>query len=288
MTNNNQLSSNPLQLKMPVVGKRYICKIGDYGIYKFSRRAFWSNGEPSCWMDVSEKKNPKAPDGITPSLKSFWDYFEELPEQEESTIKREWFNTFDPARVEKAKEELRNHINLNSDTKFGIETITLIQNLLNAMDETQINQETAETLKNSREGKGLIKCNSIAEALESWDENDDCSIGEDAVIKEPVFDDKKADISSAGNAPNGLIKDKPKSIWKPVSELPTNNSSVILKAMHDGNKFFGFYTIKDGFTTLAFPGCGANWAIEYCTLTDYFTHQAELEKRIERLEQKEK
>lgn len=95
------------------------------------------------------------------------------------------------------------------------------------------------------------------------------------------------------------LQDKPKSIWKPVSELPNlSNISVYLKmrvpsllGKDQERVLFGHYDYADGFQIVAnlsdddLRGFYRDWQVaEWVELTDYINHQAELEKRIERLE----
>lgn len=154
MTNNNELSSNPLQLKMPVVGRRY----KDIRNYQ-ECRAIHINQESV----VLEYQND---DIGTCRPEIFFDKifgFEELPEQEEKpTIKKS-------LQVEKAKEELREEQTdsidgalyelkyeiqcLQNDDDLGINLKTCIedlyqkkiyrlmdkaQNLINAMDDSNM------------------------------------------------------------------------------------------------------------------------------------------------------
>ena len=82
--------------KLPEVGKRYksICGGNDGKILKITRIV----GNTFYSINEGEKQELAAPLG-------FLSYFEELPDQE-PIIKKEYFNTFNPAKVQNAKEEL--------------------------------------------------------------------------------------------------------------------------------------------------------------------------------------
>jgi len=397
----DELSSNPLQLKMPVVGRRYI-SLNDYGSGK-------------SILKVRHIENGRVyPKGVYSSiaLKTFFDYFEELPDQDNSNKPVEtekemqegkWHHFKNPmpdanykvevsannAQIEKAKEELRKHIKFvlknapdkdvwtDSWSTSYFNLSYFVQNLLNALDaprdtkpivsdeednsrrksmedsiipkkdDSNINELTARTLRNSQEGKGLIKCNSVEEALEGWG---DCDIGEDTkekqdkidatidlaycngfdagrqtqslevgnkyyeetlrsienrrneavkiitkpLIKEPVFDNKKADIFNTSNASSELIKDKPKPLWKPVSELLANSCNLYIR-WTDGDILPAEYVAA----LKRFKMTNTNILLEIndsrikevCTLTDFINDyeveklkRLELKKRIERLE----
>lgn len=74
---------------------------------------------------------------------------------------------------------------------------------------------------------------------------------------------------------SSIVEHASKSIWKPISEGKNNHFCNLIIRTEDGEVTLG------GFNN------SRNMNKEVCTLTDFINHQESLEKRIEKLEQKE-
>lgn len=96
-------------------------------------------------------------------------------------------------------------------------------------------------------------------------------------------------------------EEKPQSIWKPVSELPTDEKLSVIVELESGEKCFSTYTKGKGFTEIDGSKIGCFYGrpyqfgfspkeIKYCTLTDFINNieQTKLdhEERLRKLEGK--
>ena len=230
--------------KLPEVGKRYRRKhYGDnalvinltQGRIVYEIISGYSKGEVNSYERNS----------------AIWNYFEELPNQDNGNKSVETEQKPDSlpiqesngtnAEVDKAKKELksqlfflRSHYSTNSFAPVDssilerrLEALSKVaQNLLNAMDET-------------RPQKG--------------DFSENCT----------------------GS----------KSVWKDVSELPKETVSVIIQ-LQDGKVIFGCYHYYDQcFKQISFnedipTSCGNSVINKYCTLTDYINEQEQFKKDV--------
>ena len=175
-------------------------------VYMTTKTEGWGTGKDGSW------------EGMSFYLSSFWDMFKELPENKLEEIKGQEYvlgkgcQDITPTielseAVKKAKEELRNHISLNSNTKFGIDTIILCKNLLDALDQSK----------------------------------DPMDIVKDA-LKDEIKKMKEFNKNLDQKYPNCKEKIK-SSIWKSPNDLPKFNKEVgypdVLIRFNDGNVRFG-------------------------------------------------
>jgi hypothetical protein len=193
--------------------------------------------------------------------------------------------------VEKAKEELRKALHEDyeiEDYKNQLNFKFLIlshyndlakkaQNLLNAMDDSNIPEKGDCGIGEDTREERYAKVKNLMSNVE-------------IKLPNPLIFESESPKSDMTIAIDWAFNAEPKStLWKPVSELPKDIKDYFecfIKfhngKIRKGEYFRGVFSITDKASYLSIE------MEEYCSLTDYINHQAELEKRVGRLEQKEK
>ena len=253
-------------MRLPVIGKSYIYKVlpevyGTIIVYKLDG------------LNIYTKRDDGFTYTYSPAL--FWNEFEELPDQE-PTPDISKMETTD--KVKEALKELKYHIGVNEyyDKELGLKDLKeAAQDLINALEENKdplVNQDIQETHVSSKE-----------EDIKSLDNSLDGTL--DGIVENAVKRCKKLE---------------PKSIWKPISELPHKSQYIYVKTftgeidlVRFRHKYFDCKNQIDR-PVIESTINGFIWEInkiernfiEYCTLNDFINHQENLEERITKLENK--
>lgn len=306
--------------KLPEVGKEYFFKLDgqryeviyvSYGVQTLEGPAY----------DIVELK------GLTTfyQLEDFWNLFEELPGSTTDTINqlgktiertkelveergsaiKENYNCGLGDKVEKAKENLKKAIRESyiDCPKYhaGRRYIELAaQNLIDALDKCNIPEKRgcgiAEyTAKNAKDWKDVYfdVANAVKDKIKK--EEMDILFGKNQEETKKKSEEEK--IINCGICPASGEKDgihfcseeeKPQSIWKDVSELPSNGQEVFVKfkntnsikicAIWDNDfKEIGNRFTKDAHYLLS-------EVKEWCYLTDFINHIENIEERLRKLE----
>jgi hypothetical protein len=273
------------EVKLPEVGKRYKSKRINYGDVKIMI--------VDKELDSYVFKN-KHGYGCHSDLDRFHDYFEELPNQEEiketkadsKTISHQVYIKNDPnplnytasytvpingklesklhfgERVEKAKEEVKYHLRIKHyfDYKAAVEDLKkATQNLLEALEETKDLDSRKERFDKVK-GAKIVLYPSLS-----------------PTHKEKIPESDMADALFYGV--DCALKEKPKSIWKDVSELPETTSHIIAKdclgrysVFESNNKMI--LNLKDGGIV------NQDIISKFCLLSDYINDQEQFKQHV--------
>ena len=198
--------------------------------------------------------------------KEFWDCF------------KDFLDFFEPAEAETKPETQNNHFPdvgkmvLSPEVKDAMEGLKMIvsgsakfidmddvkyscQNLLNALDKQFMSKEEVK-IDIKQEYVDSVKVNETSKSV---------------AVKEQE------------------VKEKEESIWKPISDLPEDNCSVIIRAKGGYEEiFFGSYRednqhFMDEAMRFVYPKTSID---KYCTLTDFINDYEKLKERVRKLEGK--
>lgn len=295
--------------KLPVVGQRYrMIKEVSFVVEVFDvSRLSTSFGIPNLFS-------------LNWYIESFWEAFEELPEEPTSTdMLNEQQDLIGKAHslVDSQKaEEVQLDENVNSvqekmlksienikGAKFMNEVkeelsgnINSIEVALEELKELLINfnfsslPNYGETLLNNSTLKEINnKTQNLVNALEAEKKQPTImgvDIGEEGGDK-TVYCLREGNKILRCSDKNPSPENKPNSLWKPVSELPKNRDGEIIAMDYKGIKHLIRTISIDNrwiWMTLTNEETDSNYFSKYCTLTDFINHQQSLADRIERLE----
>ncbi len=282
--------------KLPEVGKRYKLHLKQF--QKDQSIFIKMDAELLDFEEIPEETNSK-------EAKS------EIREQNNSSYCKNYGKNETRYKVEKAKEEIKKELEWWKNIESRLDLFELknnfryiiraSQNLLNALDEQEKlcefedGKKQVETEKKVEEGK-CAKCGkSFGEgefAIKGSNNKFYCSY---------KCEEKKCPLCGIKFIPLGettakfcspdceVESEKPKSIWKNISELPSAiYVQLIVKFDKDDN---GMCLIYDAYEEGIFKG--SNLLIEeikkesiqsWCTLTDFISYFEELQERVSKLE----